>query len=153
MPEERQLMRGISNLELDALVAECLGLPLIWSSDPYYPPQHPGRMPYLHGPHPQRPQTYEWTPCPRWSEGEQLAPLLDELHGRGYSWAASGVPLVSSAQMGTIVLLKQGLRPPKSHEEADGRGIGLTFPLALARAIVDTFRPDPPEVPQAGAEG
>lgn len=132
--ETRTEARALSGTELEAALAEALGLPVVWSSDPYYPPRHPGRMPYLKGEH--EGVTYDWASVPRWFTGEETQELLDQLYARGFSWSASGVPIISSAQQGTIVLLKRGLRPPENREDADAEGRGLTFASALVRAAL-----------------
>lgn len=51
--------------ELDAKVAEALGLPVVWSSPPYLSIKHEGRMPYLKGE--AGGCNYDWAPVPRYS--------------------------------------------------------------------------------------
>lgn len=135
--EERQPSPNLPDLELNARAAELLGYPVVWSHDPYYPPRHMGRMPYLKGRF--RGCNYDWARVPDYCHDQHLAELLCDIHALGYSWSASGVPLISSFQNGIVVHLTFDLRPirdPKVEVPA-GTGQDLqNFGRALVRALI-----------------
>jgi hypothetical protein len=139
METEREPARALPDLELNARAAELLGYPVTWSHDPYYPPRHMGRMPYLKGVF--RGCNYDWARVPDYCQDERLAELLSDLHALGYSWSASGVPIVSSFQQGIVVHLNMGLRPIRDPKIEVPAGTGQdpqNLGRALVRALIDS---------------